>query len=509
MPNSLPNLNPSPEEIAKQLSQIEEALRFAKIQQAREDIVAFAEYVMRDEQGRPWKVPEHQKEWFQLLLNPSIDRLLIIAPRLHGKTQTIVCFLLYMIGKNPNISIKYVCGDDELAIDIFLQIKRNILENPHYREVFPHIELDEEAEETKHKLTVKRDAALGIKDPTLQAFSVTASGTGRRAHIIIFDDIIGARFATQPRMIPKIQYIVENDWMNTLYENGRAIMIGTYWSWDPPDIYVEYAQNERWYKWEKPAIIYDEDGNPRPLWPERWSLEKLEQKRKESPVAFAQQFMLQGMLRKTDYFSEENIEKCIRTDIALGEGWEESWPVYIGVDPAASLGKEGSYSVIFVIAVSPQGVRVPVEIVRDKMGPEELARRIVALWRRYKPQLVLVENNSYQAALVDLIRVIAQNEPITVKGQFTGSQKWSPDEGLPRLHAEMANRMWIIPRKQCLHHADDPTCVVCQWLKEMREFPYGQTSDIIMAMWLADTAATTSMTFGEVPIVAAKRRRRL
>ena len=39
------------------------------------------------------------------------------------------------------------------------------------------------------------------------------------------------------------------------------------------------------------------------------------------------------------------------------------------------------------------------------------------------------------------------------------------------------------------HKSIGHTCTVCSWVIEMEEAPFGKTSDILMAMWLADCAA--------------------
>ncbi len=520
-------LSNNTERVADELSQIEEAIDAYKVLMARDDICAFAEYVMVDEYGKLWSVPQHQREWFSLL-DSSINRLLLIAPRGHAKSTTVLAYILYAIGKNPNISIKYVCGDDDLAIDMLQMVKDNIKNNKRYQKVFPHVKPADEGEWTKHKIFIERPASLGLKDATIQAFGVTASGTGGRAHIIIFDDIIDSRSAIiSPSLLQKIEHLVSFDWLNLLFPGGRAIMIGTFWSFDPPDIYVKYARKahditnvshkdirtyeknpSQWFLWKRPAIYNNE-----PIWPEKWPQEALEAKKKENVLAFMQQFLLEGAIGKTEYFSEENISKCLRNDIALGEGYDKDWPRYVGVDPASSLRRSSSFSSIFLIAVSPDGVKIPINIWREKLRPEQVANLIIDIYNNYKPNIILVENNGYQTALEDLIRVLARERgmndmQLPLAGKFTGSQKWSPDVGLPQLHIEMASGKWIIPFAGD-HTLPGHSCVVCNWLKEMREFPFGDTTDIIMSMWLANTAASDMGVFTDIPVIGYKATKNL
>jgi len=506
-------------ELATELDKIEEALKEAKLEECRQNQEAFSSYVMQDELGKRWRIARHQREWFELL-ESGYPRILVIAPRASAKSTSVMSWLIRQIGLNPNLITKYVCGDDNLAIAKLGFMRRNMLHNPRYKEVFPHIQVSpaKEDEDTKHKLTVERSLGLGLQDPTIEAFSVLSTGTGGRAHIIIFDDIIDPRLAVDsPSMLPKVQYRVEHDWLNLLYPGGRAIMIGSYWSFNPPDIYVNYSRNPRWKLWRKPACYRAPDGSLKGpvLWPEVWPLERLEDRLKDGEAAFRQQFLLEGVVEARDYFTEEGIQKCLKSDIMLGEGDSEDWPIFIGVDPAASLNRSASFSAISVITVNPSGQKLIKELYRLKDKPEVIARVILNLAIKYERRLklILVENNAYQEALVSLIKVLAEAqgvaaENVPIMGRFTGSNKWSLDTGLPCLAAEMVSGKWIFPFKGD-HKSPGHQCPLCQLVGEMRQFPYGETTDMIMSLLLASAAANQVGRIGDLPVSAIHKRRNL
>jgi len=503
--------------IADDFADMEAALKEADIQDARDDFAAFLEYVMINEEGEEWKCAQHQHEWGDILESEE-EMIVLIGPRQSAKSTTIAGWIMYRIGKDPNTTIKYVCGADDLAVDKLRFIKDNIQNNKRYHEVFPHVKPAAGQEWTKHKIFVERDASHGLQDATIEAVGVTSSGTGGRAHILVFDDIIDARSAImQPSLIPKIKGLVEEDWMNLLYPQGKAVFIGTFWSFDPPDIYVEYSNRKDYYVWKKPACDIDSAGRlcGPVLWEDRWPLKQLEKKRRQVGDRFGQQYLLKGGNVRFTVFNMTYVNQCMNDLYELGDVPEfgfDGMVKVIGVDPARSMKRTGSHSVVFVAMIG-EGQRMPVEILRGKWDPEELAEIVIQQYLAHAPKVILVENNSYQVALMSLVRVLGSHqgiEGIPLKGHFTGSQKWSPDAGLPRLNAEMSQAKWIVPMKgdhdrDNVGHRD--ICPICAWVDEMHKYGRAVTSsDIIMAWWLASTAADVHTLIGDLPVGGARRR---
>lgn len=513
--------------IDAELREIQEAIKFAELEEIRYDIVRFAEYVMRDENGEHWKLGEHHKEWYLLLLRSLVEmidmssitvdgipvisddavyskNIEIMAPREHGKTSTIVCLIVFILGHNPNLRIKYVTGSDNLATDVVGQVKKNIENNKRLMEVFPNLKSRQGGTWTGHELEIERTglADLGIKDATLQAFGITASATGGRADIIIFDDMIGSREAIQePGRLEKIEKLFWTDWMNI---GGNChVVIGT--PWTPTDIHMQLLNDPTWLSWRKPAII---DGQP--LWPERWPIEKLaERKAKIKEVAFDLQFMLTGLRQKMTWWTQDMIDRCKRPDLMMGQMPSPSKKKVCGFDPAASLSVGGSFSCAIAVSLDENGEKTILEIQRHRMRPKDIAAVVVEMDKRHNFDMLLVENNATQSAFVDLIELISREEETKLHEkmveQFTGSKKWNPELGLQRVIMDMSNGRWNFP-----FYGDhtDPlhSCEICSLIDEMLHFPYeNDTTDLIMALWLADCAVERVELFGDIPVVTSSR----
>lgn len=518
------------------LKKAKEAQEFARLETFRNDLAAFSEYVMRDEKGQPWKLGKHHKEWYGILwdqvkdvvepdkghvrLPNSKDNLLLMAPREHGKTSTMVCFLIFILGKNPRLRIKYVSGSEDLAIAVLGQVADNIERNVRLHEVFPHLKKDPSGSWTGSKIDVMKltpdgewdEASLGIKDASIQAYGVGAPATGGRADLIIFDDMIRAREAIQePARLVKISQVFYTDWLNI--GGYRHIVVGT--PWTPDDIHAQLSNNEDWEVWKKPAII---DGKP--LWPERWPIDKLmARKRQIGDTAFALQFMLEGIVQKQQWWSKESIEKCKDPNTKYGQvpADFETDGIVVGFDPAASMRHDGSFSSIFALLYDKMHRKCVYRIIHKRAAPREMAEAMVNLLMEIeatltrKVEIVTVENNATQQAFVDLINLVCENRGLNLKvpiiGQFTGTQKWNPELGLPRMVGDFDAGKWIIPWGDKNHQGKiDPLheCDICSWISEMVGYPYDTpTTDMIMGSWLA-SQAVDKPTIGDLPAMVRK-----
>jgi len=417
-----------------------------------------------------------------------------------------VALILYLLGRFPNMCIKYVSENDTLAGNVVSQVKRNIEKNEKLREVFPGLKPARSETWTGHTLIIERtgSADLGIKDASLEASGVTSSSTGGRADLIIFDDIIGSRATiTEPGRHVKVRTLFYSDWLNI--GGVRHIVIGT--PWTPTDLHVELLTKAGWIHWKKPAIV---DGEP--LWPEEWSLEALEMKRIEvGDISFDQQFMLKGLRQKQTWWTPQMIESCKRYDLMLGQTDKPIVKRYLGLDPAASLRIGGSFSCATAAGVDEDNHKTILDVRRERLRPVDVAKLVIEMDKRHHFDLILVENNSTQEAFLDLIRLLAENDPAIhdldqrIRGYFTGSQKWNPEIGLPRLITEMVNNEWSLPFAG--DHSDPlHTCPICSLTKEMLGFPDDtETTDMIMSLWLTDIAIAGLTIIGDIPTAVSRK----
>lgn len=173
------------------------AVSVAKRLMARRDLVAFAEYVLRDPASKKIKAAPIHRSWVDHFYYCwQIGKAgVILAPYAHGKTQWLGLALpLWLLGLNPNFRIMVVSSAEDIAAKRIQKIEEYIEHNSEYHEVFPWVKRDRSKPWNNHVMSVIRGGADGAMtgsiDYSVAAFGYTSSeGQGSRADCVIFDDV--------------------------------------------------------------------------------------------------------------------------------------------------------------------------------------------------------------------------------------------------------------------------------------------------------------------------------
>lgn len=438
---------------------------------------------------------------------------LIIFPREHGKTSQVIGRVIHEIGKDVELVHKIVCSADDLAGKRALAIREQIRSNQRIHNVFPHLK-PSSYDWLKTKFTVERT----VIDPnaTVEACSVLATGTGDRADWLWIDDPVDARNALfYPALRPAVKEAFYNVWMNLLSPNGRVVYIATLWHQD--DLTHELMKNP-----EFAILRFDIDEKFTPIWPERWDTARLRQKRAIiGPRAFDRGYRNIALSSEEQIFKD--IEKCVLEDVNEVDIQNmKKGEVYIGMDLAISKSPSGKYTAICVSRVTNEKKYV-MDVFRAKIGSVASALILLYLCSKYSPERVLVENNAYQDALIEWIKVLKgllgnykesqvdqfyhdhlkdDLQPslwVEIKPHFryitkissalikpfrTGKNKADEYIGLPGLAGEITAEEWAFPK-----HEFDCDCGICVLVNEAKFYPIAQTSDCLLAWWFSNRAA--------------------
>lgn len=161
----------------------------------------------------------------------------------------------------------------------------------------------------------------------------------------------------------------------------------------------------------------------------------------------------------------------------------KKWPRYAGVDPF------GKNIVLFVLAISPQGIRYPVEIM-TKIPRDQLFEVLIESRKRHKIQLFCVESNAAQIFIVDGVKLKSQlmggRVDFPVAACVTGAA--TKKVGFASLEVEFANGLWFWPAGREPHEFDC-SCGGCLWEEEMTGHPDLETWDTVIACYYAREAA--------------------
>lgn len=214
------------------------------LRNARTDFSAFAPLVARDDKGDPIVYAPMHLAWVRHL-SYCWSRGLHCAILAHfgsGKSSGFaVPLMAWLVGRDPNVRIKYVSHSDDLASRAIAGAK-DLIQSPIYRAIFPHVRVGRKW--TDHEAFVRRTGSA--LDPTLHAKGVDSKGVGGRADVVMFDDVVDEKNAESEDQRTKVKNRVHRTWMSRLADPqaSRVLWIATPWHVD--DATMELQTMARW-----------------------------------------------------------------------------------------------------------------------------------------------------------------------------------------------------------------------------------------------------------------------
>lgn len=470
----------------KAAMQMREHLYWMRVRLAREDPNEFCELILRDESsGKPIQQAPIHEEFHHL--TRTTDRMLLWGAIEFGKTQQIaIGHTLWELGNNTRLRFVIGSATSRYASRIVSSIRRYIEAPGPIHDVFPNLRPGPIWSATA--MAVEQPARKGMpKDPSVQATSVgIASLIGTRTDRFVGDDLLtpGNTYNPLHRQQTKDWYFSVP--MTRLTPSAKVRILGN--AFHPEDLMHDLAQAGG-YTWRKyPAL--DEHG--RPTWPERWPMSRIEAKREElrmRPQEFARSMLCIPRDESQARFRREWIEQCLQRGEGVSPAYAlaqlpPGYGVYTGVDLGVRTKHGSDLTVLFTIAVHPNGDREVLWIESGRWAAKDIVDRIVDTHRRYG-SIVLVENNQAQQFIIDFTK---STSAVPVRPFFTGSNKAHPEFGVESMATEMANGKWIIPSV----NGKPATREIDAWVTEMLYYdPQQHTGDRLMASWFAREGSRT------------------
>lgn len=227
-------------------------------------------------------------------IDGKIKKLLIFAPPQHGKSElTTRRTPALMLGKNPKLKIAVISYAKELAMSFNRDIQR-IIDDHDYKDLFPNTVLPRSNVVTDSKSGFLRNNTMFETVPfkgSVRTVGVEGSLTGFAVDVAIFDDLYKSR---DEALSVKRQAAVKSFYESVLIPrlHNESQILGTFTRWSEYDIGAFLMeQDDDWTVLSLPAIKDQENPeDPREmgeaLWPEKHSLERLQDIKKKSPIVF-------------------------------------------------------------------------------------------------------------------------------------------------------------------------------------------------------------------------------
>jgi len=255
------------------------------------------------------------------------------------------------------------------------------------------------------------------------------------------------------------------------------------------DGYKRAMKDGRTYPWDVVFHRAIEDGKS--IWPDQFSVEKLEHKKREFIEAglvnkFAQEYMndardIANAAFKIDriqyyngvYSNQSGFNYIIEGDDAIPIN------VYLGVDLAATASDTSDFQVILVMGIDAHNNRYVLEYFRERIPTFDVPPKIIELAKKYSPvRRVTIETVAAQEMVRDMVTRMSANEKRLMPGIFKGVKPPARIKKEDRLETTIGP---IVNSKKLYLQRH-----MTELVDELFEHPKPRNDDIMDALYYAD-----------------------
>jgi len=299
--------------------------------QARTSFIYFCENILNLE------MTSYHKE---IAMAPLQNRYLcIVIPTGHSKTTLFsFAYPLWRLWKENEIEICLVSSSIDQSMKIFSKVQAELETNPFFARLLP---TNRHESWNKSQVVLRNKSQYYIKP-------LNATARGIHPHYIIYDDI-----QRDPEGITAgtpLKQVKETFW-SVFFPRGQIhncqhIVVGTPLAVD--DLYADLEKKKDWCVIRKPAVIEKDGEWVRALWPERFSLDALQQIRSGmTSYRFEREYMCRPRASGDTLYPKDMILNCL--DENLEFGYDCKGVPFIGSDFAMSTKSSGDYNVFTVV----------------------------------------------------------------------------------------------------------------------------------------------------------------
>lgn len=348
-------------------------------------------------------------------------------------------------------------------------IKYNLTENPGFVDVYGN---QRGPVWRDNEITVK-GAKRRRKEMSVEISSPERSKTSKHYDLIIADDLVTRdNIKTADAKYSLYKYFM--DLFDLLEHPGGEIwLIGT--SWDFGDLYSLIQDPERKHLDDFEFFIRGAvaaDGSPNFPW--KLPLEELDiLKRQKDTLEYSAQYLLKPVASENATFKEEYFKYYDTLP-------EDTYNTFMFVDPASTATKKSDYSAMIVIAVNSKDDWYILDIVRDRLVPSILERRILKLATKHDPKMVGIESFGFQTyveANLNKLMSTGGNKRFPIR-PLTHSGK-SKEDRIRKLEPRFRAGKVYMPKFMQYTNTDNKELDMIYALKdELMKFPRAEKDDL-------------------------------
>ena len=349
----------------------------------------------------------------------SHSSTLDLAPRGFGKsTVGDVDYCITKILRDANIRIMIGSKTQTQAQAFLKEIRTHFEQNEDLLRIFGDWKTHKDNVWNDREFTVNKRTIIK-KEATVTALGASGAVISKHFDIIIGDDLVGLENARTERQRANLKEWFYSSLAPTLEPDGEIHILGT--RYNPLDLYEDLMKSGN-YAVNIQQAIQIVDGKECSLWEDKFSLEKLKEKRAESgKIIFNMQYqndteLAKGKIFKAQYFKyyeEYKLDYDFQTAKVRVKSTDgiDTWikvRIYMGADLAISEkeNEDNDYFVLMMIGVDADRNVYVLEYVKERLSFNSQLNTIMSYGRDKYPMVerVGVETVAYQKALAQELR---------------------------------------------------------------------------------------------------------
>ena len=444
---------------------------------------------------------DHMSPWFHIQAidayenTPPGNLTVILWPPEHGKTSLGEDYFCYKLATNPEFRITVGSEGQDMARKILGRIRSRMEPHgpyPRYVAKFgPFVPQNQSGRKTAQSwgadyFDVFKKMRHDERDYSMVGLGWRSKIAGTRTDHLHIDDI---QSRVSLNLTEQMFEVFRQDWLTRPGENGRTTINGARVGED--DFYervMEEIDSDLLQIIKFPAIVTDNKGEPEPLWPEMFTMEKLDRiRRKVGEDAWSRNYMQEPSSSMSATFTDDAIQKCLNPLRSVNHEPPKDCSIYIGLDPA--LGSNNC-----VVAATPHEGKLKILFIREDTGltrNEQILSVVedaVLQCMRNGASVsdVVIEAMVFQKGLSRDERLIemTQRYGFRVREHLTGVNKYNETIGVPSMALSFKRGDIDIPYaddKSTRHMVDQ----LIRQLKAWRPLKRGTRlrQDQVMALW--------------------------
>lgn len=387
--------------VIQKIIELEQVKKELQSRKWLKDLYEFNRNVLRVEEGQG-SVPlaPFHKELCDFIQSDQYKKLGLL-PRGHLKTTLVtVGYTLLRIAQNPNVRILIANATYDMACSILGQVKKHLQYNEKFHEYYGNLAQNADRW-SENMITIPKRLNFQKKEATVTAFGMGGNLVSQHYDLIIGDDLVNRDFISTSEQIEKT-ILFYKDALDLLEPTGQFIILGTRWA--DADLYgwiLDKSNPEQVYKDFSTMIRQAYQGNIETgenlslLFPQKYTRETLlNLKRNKGPVEFSSQYMNEPLPQESAKFKVEWFKQILDDDLKHRE-----LHYFTMVDPAIGRKKSSDRTAIVTIAVDQYNNWSVVNIIWDRMLPNQIIDHIFNNYEQYYPRKIGVELTAYQKSL--------------------------------------------------------------------------------------------------------------